>query len=318
MGKEGKPEGEPWGLMVPPRRGPETILIAKEPSVSLAVKHYNLNATWGKPLMDFAESRPRGYWPVFKGESFDLWEPDRGPGTYYAWADPKTVVPHLHQKAQRGTRLKSSVFSEFDAHRFNKPESLPCYAPRIAFRDITNRTNQRTIIAALLPPKVFVTNKGPYFLWPRGDTRDEAYLLAVLSSLPLDWYARRFVETNVNFFILNPFPIPRPSRDDALWQRAVALAGRLAAVDDHYAEWAAAVGVECGPVDGKLKFDMICELDAVVALLYGLDEKHLRHIFETFHEGWGPGQTATHPTLGEYDARLRTTLSHYRTFGKQQ
>lgn len=279
--------------------------------------HTELHATNDKRLMDVeSESRPRGYWPVFKGESFDLWEPDRGAGTYYAWADPKTVVPHLHAKAQRGTRLKSSVFSEFDARRFNKPESLPCYAPRIAFRDVTNRTNQRTVIAALLPPKVFVTNKGPYFLWPRGDECDEAFLLGVLSSLPLDWYARRFVETNVNFFILNPFPIPRPSRDDPLWQRAVALAGRLAAVDDRYADWAAAVGVECGPVDDKLKFDMICELDAVVALLYGLDEKHLRHIFETFHEGWGPGQTATHPTLGEYDARLKTTLGHYRAWKK--
>ena len=30
----------------------------------------------------------------------------------------------------------------------------------------------------------------------------------------------------------------------------------------------------------------IHELDAVVALLYGLDEKQLVHVFETFHEGW--------------------------------
>jgi hypothetical protein len=59
---------------------------------------------------------------------------------------------------------------------------------------------------------------------------------------------------------------------------------------------------------------MICELDAVVGLLYGPDEKHLRHIFETFHEGWGPGQTATHPTLGEYDERLRRTVEHFRNW----
>lgn len=277
----------------------------------------DLNATWGKPLMDFTEGRPRGYWPVFKGESFDLWEPDRGPGTYYAWADPKTVVPHLHEKAQRGTKLKSSAFSEFEARRFNKAELLPCYAPRIAFRDVTRATDSRTVRASLIPPKVFITNKGPYFLWPRGDQSDEAFLLGVLSSLPLDWYGRRFVETSLNFFILNPFPIPRPSRDDALWQRAVALAGRLAAVDDRYVEWGAAVGVECGPVDDKLKFDMICELDAVAALLYGLDEKHLLHIFETFHEGWGPGQTATHPTLGDYDARLKATVGHFRAWTKK-
>ena len=278
--------------------------------------HRELDASNDKKLMDVeSESRPRGYWPVFKGESFDLWEPDRGPGTYYAWADPKTVVPHLHQKAQRGTRLKSSVFSEFDARRFNKPKTLPCYAPRIAFRDVTRATDSRTVRVALVPPRVFIANQAPYILWPRGDERDMAFLLGVLSSLPLDWYARRFVETHVNFHVFGPFPIPRPSRDDALWQRAVALAGRLAAVDNRYAEWAVAVGVECGPVDDKLTFDMICELDAVVALLYGLDEKHLRHIFETFHEGWGPGQTTTHPTLGEYDNRLTTTVRHFITWG---
>ena len=280
--------------------------------------HRELDASNDKKLMDVeSESRPRGFWPVFKGESFDLWEPDRGAGTYYAWADPKKVVPHLHQKALRGTLLKSSAFSEFDARRFSNRESLPCYAPRIAFRDVTNRTNQRTVIAALVPPKVFIANQAPYLLWPRGNEQDAAFLLAVLSSLPLDWYARRFVETHVNFYIFAPFPIPRPSRGDLLWLRAVQLAGRLAAVDDRYADWAAAVGVECGPVDAKLKFDMICELDAVVALLYGLDEKHLRHIFETFHEGWGPGQTATHPTLGEYDVRLKTTLADYRAWTKK-
>jgi len=50
----------------------------------------------------------------------------------------------------------------------------------------------------------------------------------------------------------------------------------------------------------------------VVAHLYGLTEPQLRHIFETFHEGWGPGATANHPTLGDYDRRLRATLDHFR------
>ena len=35
---------------------------------------------------------------------------------------------------------------------------------RIAFRDITNRTNSRTVIACLLPPKTFITNKGPVLI----------------------------------------------------------------------------------------------------------------------------------------------------------
>ncbi|HVA49688.1 MAG TPA: hypothetical protein VNH11_25200 [Pirellulales bacterium] len=282
--------------------------------------HSELHATNDKPLMDLnSETRPKGYWPVFKGESFDLWQPDTG--RYYAWADPEAVVEHLQAKRRRGRKLSSSPYFEFQ-HEGTRAEgwwsgakTLPCYQPRIAFRDITNRTNQRTVVTALVPPKLFITNKGPYFLWPRGDERDQAYLLGVLSSLPLDWYARRFVETSMNFFVLNPFPIPRPDRDNPLWRRVVTLAGRLAAVDKRYDGWAAAVGVDFGPLEADEKLGMISELDAVVAHLYGLEERHLTHIFETFHESWRPGTIADHPTLGDYDRRLAATLAHFRATG---
>ena len=154
--------------------------------------------------------------------------------------------------------------------------------------------------AALIPPEVLIPNKGPYFLWPRGDEKDQAFLLGVLSSIPLDWYARRFVEVNLNFFILNPFPIPRPQRRSLFWKRAVKLAGRLACPDKRFANWAKAVGVKCGPLAADEKEDMIHELDAVVAHLYGLSEPQLVHIFETFHEGW------------DYHERLEGVFRHFR------
>ncbi|MBI4880870.1 MAG: hypothetical protein HY812_14615 [Planctomycetes bacterium] len=261
--------------------------------------HTELHATNDKGLMDLkSKGRPKGFWPVYKGESFDLWTPDTG--TYYAWADPEKLLPHLQDKRLRGGRNRKSPFAEFDVRVLRDQKTLPCLRPRIAFRDITNRTNQRTVIAALVPPDVFATNKGPYLLWPRGDAGDEAYLLAVLSSLPLDWYARRFVEVNVNFFVFNPFTIPRTPAEHPHRRRAIQLAARLACPDDRFAVWAREVGVACGPLAADEKDDMIRELDAVVAHLYGLSEKHLIHIFETFHEGW------------DCDVRLRATLKHFR------
>ncbi|MBM3335982.1 hypothetical protein FJY63_15090 [Candidatus Sumerlaeota bacterium] len=110
------------------------------------------------------------------------------------------------------------------------------------------------------------------------------------------------METNLTYFILTPFPIPRPPRDSQLWQRVVALAGRLAAVDDRFADWARAVGVDCGPLEANAKRDHIHELDAVVAHLYGLTEPQLVHIFETFHEGW------------DYADRLEATLKHFHVW----
>jgi len=275
--------------------------------------HTELHATNDKHLMDLkSEKCPPGFWPVYKGESFDLWQPDRGPDHYYAWADPELVCPHLQAKRMRASRNLRSPFAEFDSQWLRDPQTLPCHHPRIAFRDVTNRTNQRTVIVALIPPRVFLNHTAPFLIGSRGDETDTLFLLGILSSVPLDWYARRVVETHVTFDVLNPFPIPRPQRDDPLWQRVVALAGRLAAVDKRLAAWARSVGVDCGPIDEATWLDMLCELDAVVAHLYGLTEKHLRHIFETFHEGWEPGTRADHPTLGDYTTRVEKTLEHFR------
>ena len=262
-----------------------------------------LHATTQKPLMDLdSETCPDGFWPVYKGESFDLWSSDTG--EYYAYADPEPVLEWLQGKRLRaGNSRRDSAHREFPLHRLRDRTTLPCFAARVAFRDVSRATDSRTVRAALVPPEVFIANTGPYFLWPRGDQRDEAYLLGVLSSIPLDWYARRFVENHVNYFIINPFPVPRPRRCDALWQRVVALAGRLACPDDRFAAWADAVGVTCGPIVEDEKLDLIYELDGVVARLYGLTETQVVHIFETFHEGW------------DYQERLDAVLRHFRTWG---
>lgn len=259
----------------------------------IARPYAELHATNDKGLMKLTEKRPEGHWPIFKGESFDIWEADTG--SYYAWGDPEVLLPHLNLKRQRAR----TALEGFSPAWLRDPKTLRCLSARIAFRDVTNRTNRRTVIAALIPPKSFLTNKAPYFLWPKGDAKDEAFLVGLLCSLPLDWYARRFVEISLNFFILNPFPIPRPTRSNPLWQRVVALAGRLACPDRRFASWAKEAGVDHGRLNEDEKTDMVHELDAVAAHLYGLSAKQLTHVFETFHEGW------------DYEDRLKRTLEHY-------
>jgi hypothetical protein len=258
-----------------------------------------LDATNDKHFFDLeSEDCPEGYWPVFKGESFDIWTPDTG--KYNGWAEPEAVKSRLYDKRLRSAKSsRPSAHSEFPKDYWTDRETLPCNRARVAFRDITNRTNQRTTIACLLPPNVFLTNKAPYLLFPKGTASDEAFLLGVMSSIPLDWYARRFVEINLNYFILNAFPIPRPSCEDPLWQRTVQLSGRLACPDERFKEWADEVGVDWGALDEGVKQDMIHELDAVVAHLYGLSADQLTHIFETFHEGW------------DYKPRLTEVMRHY-------
>ena len=134
-----------------------------------------LDATNEKPIMDLnSEECPDGFWPVYKGESFDLWTPDTG--IYYAWADPGSVCQRIQAKRLRGGNSTRSAHSEFSPHHLRDLKTLPCFAPRVAFRDVTNRTNQRTVIACLVPPEVFIANQAPYLLWPRGDEKGPGIL----------------------------------------------------------------------------------------------------------------------------------------------
>ena len=262
-----------------------------------------INAVTQRAMFDLeSERQPDGFWPVYKGESFDLWNPDTG--SYNGFIDATDAVPWLLNKRRASARRSSGPYSGFPATELDDASSLASYRARIAFRDVTNRTNQRTVITALVPPERVLTHKAPFLVRRAGDESDEAFLLGVMSSRAFDWFARRFVETTLGFYLLLDFPIPRPSRESPMWQRVVALAGRLGAIDERFADWAGAVGVEWGPLDALTKQDMIDELDAVVAHLYELSTDQLTHIFETFHEGW------------DYSPRLGAVLTHFHRLGE--
>ena len=240
-------------------------------------------------------------WFVYTGASFDVWNPDTG--TYFASADARKITGHLQQKRQRQRRTSSSPFAEFTAEHTADPQTLPCLHPRIAFRDVTRATDTRTVVAALVPGNVVITNKAPYLLWPRGSAADQAFLLGVLSSMVLDWVARRVVELNLNFHIFNSLPVADPGSGHPVRDRVVEIAGRLAAVDDRFAEWAAEVGVPVGSAnDEATKQDLIHELDACVAHLYGLDEDDLEVIYTTFDE----------KRPDRYSDRLAAVIEHFR------
>ena len=129
--------------------------------------------------------------------------------------------------------------------------------------------------------------------------------MGILSSIPLDWYARRVTEVNLTFHIIDDFPIPRPQNNDSLRDRIEILAGRLACPDERFADWAKEVEVDYGPLPSKEKHNMINELDAVVAHLYGLSKDQLVHIFETFHLGW------------DYQDRLDATTEHFNQWSQK-
>lgn len=239
-------------------------------------------------LMHLTEDPPEDdYWPVFDGSSTnypgtELWVMDRG--SRFGWADPDVMLDYLQGGRER-SRIMKSNFSQNWIHSRSK---LPCKNYRVCIRNAARVDNLRSVVSSLIPKNTFITNAIPYFLWPRGDETDMAYLMGVLNSVPLDWYARRFVEANLNYFILRAFPVPRPGDNSEIKQEIAELSARLACKSDKYEEFANRVGVECGPLDEEDEREKIRRLDALVAKLYGLEENHLDAIFDTFHEVSNP------------------------------
>ena len=100
-----------------------------------------------------------------------------------------------------------------------------------------------------------------------------------MNSLPFDWQARRFIEINANFFLLEGFYLP--DLDDGDFHGIAQAAARLSAVDDRFADFAVATGVHYGPVD---RTDLRIDIDARVARAWNLTTADLDVIFRDFTE----------------------------------
>ena len=256
----------------------------------------DLNATKGKSEMVLAPVDHSDLWPVYKGASFDIWEPDTG--NYYAWAEKEHITSHLQAKRERAGRSKRSAFSEMGKEWFLDPKTLPCLYPRIAFRDVARATDSRTMIPALVPSHCILNHTSPYLLWPEGGApRNVAFLLGMLSSVPLDWCTRRIVENHVTFDILNGLPIPEMV--EPIGATIVSVVGALVAEDERFADWITALGEETCSIQPGDRQELVPQLDAAVSILYGLTRDDLQHIFETFQEGW------------DYTPRLEQVLAHF-------
>jgi hypothetical protein len=235
---------------------------------------------------------------VWAGKNFNRWQPDTGEDPY-AWAEPVIAGRFINDRDQRraettanGGKRKKKVPASDLVQLFSGNEQretidviVPITNPgvRIAFRDITNATNRRTVIAAAIPADRYLTHKAPFLRFERGGAREEAAVLGVLCSTALDWFARRLVETNLTFELLACFPIPKLG--DHL-SRIAQIAGlRTARADKRLEDWATAAGTDLKETTSNTDLD--AELDARIACAYGLSQDHVKNIWETY----GPGSS---------------------------
>jgi hypothetical protein len=212
---------------------------------------------------------------LWKGESFDQYDPH---GAQERWIPFQVEALEKACKSRPGS--ESVLAAELVLRERQTAQHAQVKRARIAFRDVTNRTNSRTVIACLIPPKTFLTNKAPYLVFVGGSDLDRACCLGLMNSLPFDWQARRFVETNVNFFILEGLRLPELT--DEQYEAVARAAARLSCPDERFAGFAASTGVECGPLEPDDREALRAEIDAQVAHAWRLDLDELAVVFADF------------------------------------
>lgn len=234
------------------------------------------------PVAEFHETNDKGLWegaktgwPLWKGESFDQFDPHGGEAR---WCSPSDRAMKKALKPRPGSG--SLVADGVSLQERREAVERTVGRARVAFRDVTRATDSRTVRACLIPPETFLLNSAPYLTFVDDDPNAEAACLAVMNSLLFDWQARRYVETHVNFFVLELFKVPRLGDGD--FARLAELGARLSCVDGRFAEFAKACGVDYGPLTEEEQQQMRSEIDALVARAWALSGDELEIVFSDF------------------------------------
>lgn len=162
----------------------------------------------------------------------------------------------------------------------------------LGFRDITNTTNQRTAIFAVLP-RAAVGNKLP-LISLGGGAHEYGLGFSCFASFVLDYGARQKIGgTSLTYFYLQQLPVPPPAayREPCSWSPGVQIRAWLAprvlelTYTAHDLEpFARDMGYDGPPFrwDEERRFLLRCELDAAFFHLYGVERDDVDYIMETF------------------------------------
>ena len=129
-------------------------------------------------------------------------------------------------------------------------------------------------------PRDFLSTQAPYLAFIDERSGSGSRVPALMNSLPFDWQARRFVETHLNFFILEGLRSRRSLMTLCMRSRLPPPASPAPTSASRSSPRRR--GVECGPLDEEERLALRAEIDARVALIWGLSADELEVVFADF------------------------------------
>lgn len=298
----------------------------------------------GKPF--FLDDMPVGGWTIDWGREFNIRD-DRANFAIGADGAPLREGKHIHQfvhdfaeptynllepvagqnlfnRAKKRRKLKSAPAS---LHRRKGEQELvgtqlrdggieiPFDHYRLCYRETASATNERTLIAAVVPPRTAIAHSLHWFyrsswLVERNGYRTvlpaEAmvYVAAIVNSLVLDFIVRRKAASHVTKTIMSTLPVADVKLDQAPGAEVVRLSARLTCRSSAFDELAQVLGVQCAPLSQEAERELRAELDARVALLYGLSAEQFELILADFRQSDSSESSPVRPN-DEYKDRVR-------------
>jgi hypothetical protein len=175
------------------------------------------------------------------------------------------------------------------------------YGWLLGWRDITNSTNERTIIVSMLP-RAGVGNKLPLMLLDVASRHRATVLEIALGTLACDFVVRQKLGgVTLNFFILKQISVPHCD----LVLAAVAAITKMEPI-----EWLLERRQRIGCAVPRKQADARADLEALFFRTYGLSRKEVEHVLESFllvrqreEAALGRYQTAER-ILERYDAQV--------------
>jgi len=205
--------------------------------------------------------------PLYEGKM--IWQFDHKYGDAKYWIDEAEG-----RKILVGARSKDTG------------QSLDYQDYRFAFREIASNTNERGLIATILPKHMFANHKLMLSTSRSKITKAELlFCCAVTNSFAFDFLVRQRTSTTISMFTFYQLPIPRLAEADATFMPIMRRAARLICTTAEFDDLAKEVGLKShkeGATDPNERAKLRAELDGLVAHIYGLTEEEFSYVLTTF------------------------------------
>ncbi|MEH2296555.1 Eco57I restriction-modification methylase domain-containing protein [Nostoc sp.] len=165
---------------------------------------------------------------------------------------------------------------------------------RLVYRSVAASTNERSLIASVLPPKVFFGHSmNASIIFNKENSQIEQFIseaeilfaMACLNSFVFDYGIRQRISQNLTIFYIYQMPVPRLTKNDRNFNDIVQRAAKLICTTPEFDELAQEVGLvshQQGVTDETERAKLRAELDGMIAHLYGLTEDEFSYILTTF------------------------------------